>query len=284
MRLTPSCALIFSKNYCGTNFQGAKSRQIVNREYRINTVFIVAVAIGLQMLSSATNAQTYFKCVQPSGKVEFSNMGCDAKSEGTMLRQRSNSLDSSGARQQYQLDAQRQEIEQNHFERQQRATAAAAAVQSVCPSDRDISNLETKASSITLTDKDRKFLQSEIRRARACKKEGGRYDAEDWKQINEAQSSVNRIDAKDRETGRAKAEGIHSVSASDREQARMIAEKEIEARERAARAATPSTITSCDPGGCWDNLGGRYSRSAGDNFFRNDGKSCQSIGGMMRCN
>lgn len=44
----------------------------------------------------------------------------------------------------------------------------------------------------------------------------------------------------------------------------------------------PSVITSCDAGGCWDNMGGRYNRS-GKAFFGPGGKACQQIGSMMQC-
>jgi hypothetical protein len=46
----------------------------------------------------------------------------------------------------------------------------------------------------------------------------------------------------------------------------------------------PSILTSCDASGCWDNLGGRYNKGAGNSYFRADGKFCQSIGGQMNCN
>lgn len=46
---------------------------------------------------------------------------------------------------------------------------------------------------------------------------------------------------------------------------------------------TPSIITSCDPGGCWDNLGGRYNKGGGDTYFPTSGGACQMIGGMMHC-
>ncbi len=45
---------------------------------------------------------------------------------------------------------------------------------------------------------------------------------------------------------------------------------------------TPSIITSCDPSGCWDNLGNRYNKGAGNTYFGPSG-ACQMIGGMMQC-
>ena len=46
----------------------------------------------------------------------------------------------------------------------------------------------------------------------------------------------------------------------------------------------PAHITNCDPTGCWDNYGNRYNNGAGPTRFRQDGRVCQNIGGMMHCN
>ncbi len=59
----------------------------------------------------------------------------------------------------------------------------------------------------------------------------------------------------------------------------------MEAKGDAVRAPqTPTNMTSCDPGGCWDNLGNRYNGNANGTMFRTDGKICQNIGGMVQCN
>lgn len=44
----------------------------------------------------------------------------------------------------------------------------------------------------------------------------------------------------------------------------------------------PSVITSCDAGGCWDNLGGRYNR-VGDMHMGPAGVPCRMVGRMMHC-
>ena len=48
-------------------------------------------------------------------------------------------------------------------------------------------------------------------------------------------------------------------------------------------APQPSIITNCDSAGCWDDLGGRYNKGAGDTYFGPSGTACQSTGGMMQC-
>jgi hypothetical protein len=50
-----------------------------------------------------------------------------------------------------------------------------------------------------------------------------------------------------------------------------------------ASAPVPSIITNCDPGGCWDNLGGRYNHGAGPTYFGPSGRACNLDGGQMAC-
>jgi hypothetical protein len=49
-------------------------------------------------------------------------------------------------------------------------------------------------------------------------------------------------------------------------------------------APSPSVIVNCDSAGCWDNVGGRYNRGAGNTYFpASGGGACQMIGGTMQC-
>ncbi|GHD09252.1 hypothetical protein GCM10007052_07220 [Halioglobus japonicus] len=43
-------------------------------------------------------------------------------------------------------------------------------------------------------------------------------------------------------------------------------------------------VNVCDAAGCWDTRGNRYTQGAGTTYHRQDGRSCQSIGGNMHCN
>jgi len=55
-------------------------------------------------------------------------------------------------------------------------------------------------------------------------------------------------------------------------------------RSRIDAASNPTAIiTSCDPGGCVDNLGRRYNGN-GPTLFRTDGKVCQRSGTTVNCN
>lgn len=47
--------------------------------------------------------------------------------------------------------------------------------------------------------------------------------------------------------------------------------------------AGPSTVTTCDAGGCWDSGGQRYTAS-GPSLVRSDGRVCQQVGSTLHCN
>lgn len=114
---------------------------------------------------------------------------------------------------------------------------AAAASDNVCPTERNIGDMETKASSITLTLESKRFIQDEIRRARQCQKGLGRYSAADW--------AISRaaIDAQSNLTGaadaRRRSEAMHS--AANPNEGNLIA-RQREAEERQAeRRNNPPT-------------------------------------------
>jgi hypothetical protein len=72
--------------------------------------------------------------------------------------------------------------------------------------------------------------------------------------------------------------------------ARRAQQQAAEPAPRRSRSAmpvqgpAPSTITSCDGAGCWDNRGGRYN-SAGGNLYvpPGGGPACMKIAGQMTC-
>lgn len=240
---------------------------------------ISALVFSALTLPFSVNAQVH-RCTGPDGKVTYSDSFCDKTSQKKQVNTTANTFEASGLRRQAREDAQ-----QAHQSSAPNPVSRTAA--NLCPSDREIRNMEVSLSSITISDKDeeREFLQAEIRRARSCNKEGGNYSAEDWKRIKESQSAQNNLRSEDRDMARAIAEGIHSSSASNAEKARMIADKKIQAEKEAHRRhSVPTTLTSCDNGGCWGSNGDRYNKGAGNTYFRSGGGTCQVIGTQMQCN
>jgi len=106
------------------------------------------------------------------------------------------------------------------------------AEENVCPSDRDIAAMETRASSISLSREAKTFMQDEIRRARQCRKGQGRYTAADWAISRDAQNAQSSLSGG--ADARRRAEAMHSA-ADPLEGDRIAREREAEAA--AAREA-----------------------------------------------
>jgi hypothetical protein len=191
------------------------------------TAFACLLAAG--SIAAPTAQAQVWKCTI-DGKVQYSDQPCPAKGEAMKSRSlQSNVIDTS---------ADRAAIERAKAAaaEQQAATAtpsaAPVAPANVCPSDRDIAGMETKASSISLSPEAKRFVQDEIRRARQCQKGQGKYSAADWtvsKQAVDAQSSLTGgPDA------RRRAEAVHSA-ADPAEGDRIARQREAEEREAARR-------------------------------------------------
>ena len=242
----------------------------------------------LAALISPAQAQVR-KCTGPNGKVTYSDYVCAGNTASeSKVEGRANRLDNSGSREQAGIFQQRQAQEEHQAAAHSYPSSGGAAGGTSCPSAQAIKNMETSAGSISYDDKrkEREFLQAEIRRARACSKEGGNYTEDDWKRVKEGQAAQGNITSKSRQAGRDSAEGIHSSAASAREQERMRTDKLIEAErdsQRRARAA-PVHMGACDAAGCWDTGGKRYNNAAGGNLIRADGAFCQRIGAVVQCN
>lgn len=221
---------------------------------------------------AALGSDTAYRCVEPSGGITFSDRPCSNSAKQSVVSTRP-SVRGAGGTEFQQLRNMRmirdmpssEAVRPAHSDRVQ--PPRGTAVQSNnCPSEIDIANLETKASSITLDKKSRAFLVAEIRRARACSREGGTYTTDDWTRINNDIASQSRINASDREIARQNSESLHSIAASPQEQARMQADADREALLEAARIRAEEerrsrVITRCEDDRCWDTKGRPYTRS-----------------------
>jgi hypothetical protein len=196
------------------------------------TAFACLLAAGA-MAAPAVHAEVW-KCLI-DGKVHYSDQPCPTKGEPLPQRAlQGNVVDTSADRAAIAERARAASAEE-------RAAAAApsgggAAAQpvssNVCPSERDIAGMETKASSISLSPEAKRFIQDEIRRARQCQKGQGSYSAADWnvsKQAVDAQSSLTGgADA------RRRAEAMHSAADAN-EGDRIQRQRELEDRDAARR-------------------------------------------------
>jgi hypothetical protein len=258
----------------------------INSLHKNNNWIGIASAILLSLLATEGKSQVY-RCMDSGGKTIYTDSPCSKTvKQISSSSLNSNVMDSSGMREQVRRNNAQSVLEQEtrNIAAQQQADLPPAARQKVCPSEREIANLETSASSISLGKAERDFLYAEIRRARACKKEDSNYSAEDWRRVREAQSSQSQISQSDRERGRLTAEGIHGASASTREVERMQADKVAEAlrAQQPPKPSPPVVIDRCDRDGCWGSDGKRYQRTA-VGFMRTDRAQCTVIGSMLYC-
>ncbi len=237
------------------------------------------VAIGAALfLPQVGMAQTVWKC-QVNGKTTFSDAPCP--SSGTMLDQRNLNSNTVGAvRRQWSEESDQQEGGRQHYRPSGQASS--------CPSEREIKNMETSASSITIGKKEKAFLQDEVRRARQCAKGQGNYSSDDWKQLKETRDAQSSI--RDGADARRKAEGVHSaadpiegdrITAQRRHEERMREER----RQRAAAAAAANNGPfQCNARGC-TGPNGYYPRQGNTNNFTSpNGRFCQQLGNRLQCN
>ena len=197
---------------------------------RVRILSVLALAMSAACLSNA-HAEVW-KCVV-DGKVHYSDVPCPNKGEAMPARKlQSNSVDASTDRARVAAIAAEADAaaEADRQSAANRPPVAPTAPANVCPSDRDIAGMETKASSFSLSTEAKRFVQDEIRRARQCQKGQGRYNAADWnisKQALDAQSSLTgAADA------RRRAESMHSA-ADPAEADRIARQQEIEQRDAA---------------------------------------------------
>jgi len=199
---------------------------------RPGALALPALLAGLLLLTAggAAGAEVW-KCKGPDGGTVFSDVPCPAS--GAPVEER--------------------RLRGNAIEGPRPAVATAAEPAPAppiaqppvndCPGDQELRDMETRANSRSLGDKEKAFMQDEIRRVRQCRKGQGRYTAADWAISREAQaaqsSNTGAADA------RRRAEGMHS--AADPAEGERIVQQRIGeeiadrnlARQQRARALPP---------------------------------------------
>ena len=257
------------------------------------------------VLACGTAHAQLHKCVGADGKVEYRDSACDdVRQSAPMTGGTSSGIDAMDPREiqraQQMMRAERVQAQGNATPT---PTPASARSGRRVPTEEEIKNLETSASSITLSDKQRRFLQAEVERMKAARAEGATYSESELRQLKDSQSAQNRIDRTDREKARQEAEDIHMRSGSPGAQASVQAIREEEAHRAAKRRALaaqaaaaaqkpPDTdfqfdrITTCIYGNCSSQSGATYRQLPGtpNNWERNDGKRCnQGPSGELTC-
>lgn len=111
-------------------------------------------------------------------------------------------------------------------------------------------------------------------------------DAQEVRNIQAAATSI-RLDALDRQVQAEQVRRARNCEPlmSDVEMQGM--KDGLRAQRRASRPEPPpmpSTITSCDLGGCWGSDGARYNSTGPGQFVRQDGATCRRTGNTLTCN
>jgi hypothetical protein len=238
----------------------------------------VCGAVLALVASEPVLAQVY-KCTDANGKTGYSNLACPQGAKVSTPAPRPNSMDTSGMRRENQLELARNKEEQQRMLMAMGSGAGSSV--SECPSDIDIKNMETAASSITKGQLEREFLQDEVRRARQCRAGQGSYTKKDWAESRQAQDDQSRLSSRDRANARARAEAMHS--AADPVERQHIHERRValEAARAQRQHHAAGQLASCDGAGCWGNDGARHHRSG--SVYLGPKGACRAGGTPMHC-
>lgn len=185
---------------------------ILRLRLRLILTYRRGALIGLCLIGSGAWAQAVWKCEQ-AGQVIYSNRPCISASTPLDARSLRPNL----------ADGPRPEAVRDAMAAPSSAPPATRAAENVCPGDGEIAGMVTRASSTTLGDEERLFLEDEVRRARQCRSGRGRYTNVDWEISRQAQAAQTRLSGRDRRDARLRAEAMHA--AADPEEAAGIARR-----------------------------------------------------------
>lgn len=256
------------------------------------------VAIATLVFVTASSGQV-FKCVTPGGKVEYREAACDdAAHQKSITHGTTSGIDATSR---YEMNMATRPAQTPQAPQQ---PIIIGAPKGRVPTNQEIKNLETSASSTTISAKEKQFLKQEVERAKDAQARQASYTEDDAKRLQEARAAQNRIDPKDRERARAEAEAIHMRAGSEATAAGIVADRQseearVEARRaaalqntnrqatEAARAALPTydRLQTCVGTNCTGRSGERYQSVPGvaDSFRREDGKACRNGPGGLTC-
>lgn len=177
--------------------------------------------LGLTMGLSSAWAQQVWRC-EVDGKVNFSDKPCPKSGQPVTERSLQPNV----------VEALKPEVVRAAMGGEAAASAPPPPSGNICPGDGEIRGMETRASSTTLGDAERQFMQDEVRRARQCRAGQGRYREADWVISREAQAAQSQLSDRVRSDARLRAEAVHS--AADPDEGDRIARRHL-AEERALR-------------------------------------------------
>lgn len=242
-------------------------------------------AFALVLAAAGAQAQLN-KCVNEHGKVEYRDIPCQ---QGNQQRGMMGGT-VSGVQALSEQEIDRAKALSAAEQRRAPQATVIGAGQPGQPTQQDIKNLETSASSVTRGRKERDFMRAEVERAKAAAAGDGSYSREDLQSLKQRQAEQSRIDANDRSAARRSAEATHLRAGGQSPTTGIVLDRQEEAaraaarREQAARAAAAAQARAnpCLNGNCTDDRGNRYTGS-GNQLMREDGKMCTTLGNQVEC-
>ena len=221
-----------------------------------------------------------FRCKGADGKTQLSDRPCTGAAEVTVVKERSSYVseeDQYNARlrtARMQGELQRQDDDKaaaiaNHDNEQRRREAATVTAKT----NETTANADTEAVAACVKDVERRGATQNVKAEMiaACRTAG----------------IAQRSTGMSSEAVSVCVKNVERTGASEKEKARQLATchgGDVQPEPLPPPKAKPSTIVSCDRGGCWDDVGNRYNGAAGGTMFRGDGKACQKIGNTLHCN
>lgn len=184
--------------------------------------FRVSLALFLALAGAGASAQQVWKC-EVAGRVHYSDKPCPQAGQPVSAR----SLQPNVA------DGVKAEQVRAALAPAVAASAPPEPPTNACPGDAEVRSMETRASSTSLGDAERQFMQDEVRRAWQCRKGQGRYTEADWAISRQAQAAQSNSSERDRRDARQRAEAMHSAAdpdEGDRIARRRLAEERLQRR------------------------------------------------------
>jgi len=234
----------------------------------------------LAMLVSSLNVGAQvFKCKGADGKIQFSDIPCKGAPQAEIVKDRGSYVDP-----------------QDQYNAQQRTVRMQGEI---AAKDNE------KAASIAAYQGELKRQEAEAAR-KASASQSASYDVDavancvrDVERRGASQNVKAEMLAACRTAGLVQrstgmsgdavkncVKNVERTGASEKEKVRQLATchgGDVQPEPPPLPKPRPTTIMSCDTGGCWDDAGKRYNKGAGG-MFREDGKFCQKVGSMLQCN
>lgn len=214
-----------------------------------------ALLTGMSFFAMSAYPQTMFKCVTPTGGIEYRGSPCTGSTRDAPMENGTYSNVDGMSRHEIQRALRPAPASRQHYQQSQQATDGNV------PSEQDIKNMETSASSITLGKREKMIRQAEIAAAKDRRAGGS------------GQVDYSAVDAEDQRTSARRQAAAANAAAQAKEQ-----------MQQATRTFTQDQIRNCTSVSCRGTSGADYTPAPEGGFRRReDGARCRQVNGRLDC-